>query len=363
MTRAKDISKILTDADISGDIDVDGVTNLDVVDVDGTLNVQGETTLQTHLNMGDGDIIKLGDGADLQIYHDGSNSSIVDNGTGEFLISTNGNFIRLGTTAGEAMIDGVKDGAATLYHNNVAKLATSSTGVNVTGTADSTLSITAGGTSNDSLINFVHGSTTDGGITYDHNGAYASEVMQFRTGNNTANMTLNGAGTLTVANGLTLTDGNLVVASGHGIDFSANSNASGMSSELLDDYEEGTWTPAYNVGSNGYATQVGKYTKIGQQVTAYFFVQLNNNQIGANALQLAGLPFTSLNVADCYGATSTIHCNSWAASANKPDNGLIAPNSTRIDLYHSQGTTGTSVPTGANLGTGSLIGLITYKAA
>ena len=37
--------------------------------------------------------------------------------------------------------------------------------------------------------------------------------------------------------------GNLVLASGSGIDFSANSNASGMTSEVLDDYEEGTWTP------------------------------------------------------------------------------------------------------------------------
>ena len=51
-----------------------------------------------------------------------------------------------------------------------------------------------------------------------------------------------------VGNGITLTDGNLVVADGHGIDFSANANNAGMSSELLDDYEEGTWTPV--VGGN-----------------------------------------------------------------------------------------------------------------
>jgi hypothetical protein len=43
----------------------------------------GETTLQTHLNMGDGDIIKLGASADLQIYHDGSNSYISEQGTGQ----------------------------------------------------------------------------------------------------------------------------------------------------------------------------------------------------------------------------------------------------------------------------------------
>ena len=63
-------------------------------------------------------------------------------------------------------------------------------------TGDTTLRITAGGTSNDSKIDFVHGTTTDGGITYDHNGAYASEEMIFRTGNNTPNMRLNGQGNL-----------------------------------------------------------------------------------------------------------------------------------------------------------------------
>ena len=43
---------------------------------------------------------------------------------------------------------------------------------------------------------------------------------------------------------LSISDGNLVLASGHGIDFSATSNSSGsMTSELLDNYEEGTWTP------------------------------------------------------------------------------------------------------------------------
>ena len=49
--------------------------------VAGTLGVTGETTLADHLNMGDGDIIKLGAGPDLQIQHDGTDSKIT-NGTG-----------------------------------------------------------------------------------------------------------------------------------------------------------------------------------------------------------------------------------------------------------------------------------------
>ena len=42
-----------------------------------------------------------------------------------------------------------------------------------------------------------------------------------------------------------------IVSSGNGIDFSADGNASGMSSEVLDDYEEGTWTPVMNKSGVG----------------------------------------------------------------------------------------------------------------
>ena len=50
MTRAKDIPKILTDADISGNIDVDGVTNLDVVDIDGAVDMASTLTLSGALS-------------------------------------------------------------------------------------------------------------------------------------------------------------------------------------------------------------------------------------------------------------------------------------------------------------------------
>ena len=54
---------------------------------------------------------------------------------------------------------------------------------------------------------------------------------------------------------LTITDGNLKIGTGgHGIDFSAASNNSGMSSELIDDYEEGTWSPCINQGTASYGT-------------------------------------------------------------------------------------------------------------
>ena len=68
------------------------------------------------------------------------------------------------------------------------------------------------------------------------------------------------------------TDAGLKLPSGRGIDFSATSDASGSSSEILDDYEEGTWTPIFADSSSGgnasssYTHQLGWYTKIGNLV-------------------------------------------------------------------------------------------------
>ena len=83
----------------------------------------------------------------------------------------------------------------------------------------------------------------------------------------------------------TILNGNLVVGtSGNGIDFSANSHASGMTSELLDDYEKGTWTP----GGAG-AGAIGWYTKIGDIVIAY--CELKNNSLSLTGI--SGLPFAA----------------------------------------------------------------------
>jgi len=118
--------------DISGNIDVDGTTNLDVTDIDGTLNVAGETTLQTHLNLGDSDEIKLGAGVDMRVFSDGDNAVLrADNGRVFIQTDTGINLTKTGNS--ETMLIATPDGAVDLYHNNAVKLATASTGVNVTG--------------------------------------------------------------------------------------------------------------------------------------------------------------------------------------------------------------------------------------
>jgi len=119
-----------TDA-IQIEADGDVVMSQDLA-ISGTLGVTGETTLATHLNMGDNDIIKLGASSDLQLYHDGSNSYVQDAGTGLLVIK--GSQVNVNSAGDESMAAFVENGAVSLYYDNAVKLATASGGVNVTGT-------------------------------------------------------------------------------------------------------------------------------------------------------------------------------------------------------------------------------------
>jgi len=123
-----------------------------------------------------------------------------------------------------------------------------------------------------------------------------------------------GSTKLTVANSndVTVDLGNLVIGtSGKGIDFSATSGTG--TSELLADYEEGTWTPTQGAGLVvvGAFSSSGTYTKVGRQVT------VRGNLTGATSIAslagnviTAGLPFTPASASN--GAAS----NAFAGSAS-----------------------------------------------
>ena len=82
----------------------------------------------------DSDKAIFGAGSDLQLYHDGGTSFIDDVGTGNLHIRTDGASIKLRTSANADMIVAENGGAAKLYHAGSQKLATLSTGIDVTGT-------------------------------------------------------------------------------------------------------------------------------------------------------------------------------------------------------------------------------------
>ena len=110
---------------------------------------------------------------------------------------------------------------------------------------------------------------------------------------------------------------NVVFASGQGLDFSATANSSGtMTSELLADYEEGTFSPTYSDASGNSSTTVtgqsGKYVKIGSLVHCYgSFFQSGSptGMIGTDELRITGLPFTSSSSGIDVGSITSLHAS------------------------------------------------------
>ena len=148
----------------------------------------------------------------------------------------------------------------------------------------------------------VTGTTTLSGLT-------ASTALALDASKNVVSVTNTGSGnnvlatspqiaTPTLTGDVSMTTGNLVVGTaGKGIDFSADPHAPGMTSELFDDYEEGTWTPT--VGTNGgdgtYSVTVNSatYTKIGNSVRISFDLTVNVTVNPTGPLFIGGLPFNT----------------------------------------------------------------------
>jgi hypothetical protein len=140
----------------------------------------------------------------------------------------------------------------------------------------------------------------------------------------TKKMTLESTGDLELENNL------VIGTAGKGIDFSAQtpSSATGASTgnEVLDHYEEGTWTPTLLDGASSSRTlsvTAGSYTKIGNTVYARFNITKNDAGGTNGNLQIGGLPFTTANT-----TPFTIGGGMWidegGPSANQGDSiGLI----------------------------------------
>ena len=101
--------------------------------VSGSTSLAGAST-SADITFGDNDKAIFGAGSDLQIYHDGSASYIIENGPGDLNIQSNGSNLNLLINGGENAFTAANNGAVTLYYDNAAKLATTSTGIDVTGT-------------------------------------------------------------------------------------------------------------------------------------------------------------------------------------------------------------------------------------
>jgi hypothetical protein len=175
--------------------------------------------------------------------------------------------------------------------------------------------------------------------------------------------TITPAQKLDVAGSINLT-GNVIVANGQGIDFSATPGTG--TSELFDDYEEGTWTPVPKYGGNNVGmtyTSSGQYTKVGEVVTVWANVNVTVNGSSTGTFTLEGLPFTSASGA---GATGTIFGDGFTFTGAQLAIAVFS-GAAVITGINQQGGAGLAggyaFLTQANIGSGGKFITVTYRAA
>jgi hypothetical protein len=155
----------------------------------GTIQASKTVTANSsgNVNWPDNEKAQFGDGSDLQIYHTGSDSFISDQGTGDLKVQATSFWLQ-NAAGNKNAIRAVDGGEVILYHNSSSKIATTSTGVNVTGTA-----VTDGVTVDGTLdIEEVYESvptdtSTTGTITFNT----INQGIVYFTANQTANRTIN----------------------------------------------------------------------------------------------------------------------------------------------------------------------------
>jgi hypothetical protein len=157
--------------------------------------------------------------------------------------------------------------------------------------------------------------------------------------------------------------GNLAFQSGNGIDFSATAGTG--TSELFDDYEEGTFTPSLGGTTSdptiSYTIQTGKYTKIGRLVYCEITIIISSFSGGSGNLQLEGLPFAS-DGDDDRGCLYVGFSASWASGVIS---GFSNTSATTVSLrkFDANNNQNTPVPVTDASGDEYLRCCITYHAA
>jgi len=154
----------------------------------------------------------------------------------------------------------------------------------------------------------------------------------------------------------TLTSANLVQGTAaKGINFTANTPAAGMTSQLLNWYEEGTFTPTIILGGGTitYTTQRGVYTRVGRLITVEIYILVGVAVTPSGTFQIGGLPFASS--AGLKGSTSAPVVSGWSATLTGPLVGSVDVSTTTIRMYEF--ATGTLSNPGAKVASGCDISL------
>jgi len=247
-------------------------------------------------------------------------------------------------------------GAAELYYNNVKTFHTKDNGVVIEGTEGANAILELRADEGDDNADYFRLHNEGGFLSFQDYGGGSwqtglslqqqNQVRLYYNGSEKLNTSSQG---VSISGKIYMNNGNLQFgASGNGVDFSATSDASGSTSELLDDYEEGTWTPTCNQGTLAYGHN--SYTKIGRMCYITTFVNTFSDRTSSSAIEITGLPYNPANESDCgacvfYRVADTDEAQIAARTSNSANGILFLVSSqggseswhhlTHSDLNHS----------------------------
>lgn len=145
---------------------------------------------------------------------------------------------------------------------------------------------------------------------------------------------------------------------------------SATATNLIHDYEEGTWTPTLgdpsgnNVSVNSSYSNFGYYTKIGRKVHAHCYIIVTSLGSASGSAILGGLPFTNTNSNRAYTAGTVSYGNNLNLGDGKALGYYVRPNEANGYLYNQNssdgGTTAQCSDVSAN---GEFMMTVTYTIA
>jgi len=351
--------------DISGNADIDGTTNLDIVDIDGavdmasTLSIGDAVTItkDTDAEFVASILVNQSDAADttgiisqrFDLEDTGGNA--VD--SGKILVGKEASFTATGSTQDSYMA------LHTSLNGTLAEKvridSSGNVGIGVTDpgavceikSADQNLWLSSTSDTGNPILKFLQNDTQRAYIQYTDNSG--DEFLQFVCQEDPSYMRFipgGGVVAMSIASGGDVTfAGDLIMADGKGIDFSADASpASGMTAEILDDYETGTWDAVVTDGSNPMtmSSDAGYYTKVGNLVHVSGHFETSSLGSASGAIRITGLPFTIANNGAAYSGGGAALGQGFAISAGHAVSCYGLVNNTYIKLQVWDATTGIS---------------------